>query len=232
MKNSVELYRCDDEIVNDAFDRTVVNIYLQKEKNNNKSFMLCGTEAGVGTTSISVELSISLSVAGWKVLLIDGDLRKDKKYKRLNDNIRKGLSDYIVEDLVLSNIINQTNWNGLDYISCGVSEKESPVRLLCSTKMEDFFDTLKKQYDFIIIDTPSLNSAVDAKILAAKVDAVALVTALHRSARRSLDDAKRQIQEANGNLIGIIQNHVKMDEYKRYIKDFDYFKNKKYVSRV
>ena len=60
-KKAVELYRCKNQHVTDAYDKAVFNICLQREKNGYKSFHLCGCEPGVGTTSVVMELAISLS---------------------------------------------------------------------------------------------------------------------------------------------------------------------------
>lgn len=232
MAKVINLYRCKDEIANDAYDRVVVNIFLQKKKNGYKSFLLCGSDAGVGTTSTAVELAISLSVAGWKTVLVDGDLRKSSIYKRLNDEAGAGLADYILGERDWNECIYATNWEGLSYIPCGAAKEESPVRMLCSVNMERLMNRLQEDYDFIIVDVPSLNSAVDAQILTVKTDASILVTSLNSSKRRSLEEAKKQLQQAGGNLIGVIANKVGMDEYKKYIKDFDYFKQKKYARKV
>ncbi len=229
MSKVINLYRCDDEIINDAYDRAVVNIYLQKEKNGYKSFLLCGSDTGVGTTSISVELAISLSVAGWKTILIDGDLRKGNTYKRLNESVNLGLSDFICSKAPLEECIYDTNWELLHYIPSGVFHDESPVRQLCSVNMEKAMKQLQDEYDYIIIDVPSLNSSVDAQILAVKADATILVTAMKLSTMKSLEEAKKQIEKAGGNIIGVIENRVDMAEYKKFIKDYDYFEQKKYI---
>lgn len=225
----VNLYRCQDQIVNDAYDRAVVNIYLQKEKKGYKSFLLCGSEAGVGTTSVCVELAVSLSISGWKTVLVDGDMRKERWYKRLNQEVEEGLADYLSSQMELENCIYHTNWKRLFYIPCGISKTESPVRMLCSVNMDKAMRKLQEEYDFIIMDAPSLNSAVDAQILTAKTDATVLITALHSAKIQCLEDAKKQLVQSGGNLIGVIENKVGMDEYKKYIKDYDYFKQKKYA---
>lgn len=232
MGKVINLYRCDDQIINDAYDRAVVNIYLQKEKYGHKSFLLCGSDAGVGTTSISVELAISLSVAGWKTLLIDGDLRKGNNYKRLNQDATLGLSDYICAKATLEECIYDTNWELLHYIPGGLIQEESPVRQLCSVNMDKAMKQLQQEYDFIIIDVPSLNSSVDARILAIKADATILVMAMKISTMKSLEEARNQLEKAGGNIIGVIENKVDMAEYKKYIKDYDYFKQKKYIKKA
>ncbi|MBQ7943457.1 MAG: CpsD/CapB family tyrosine-protein kinase [Lachnospiraceae bacterium] len=232
MKKTINLYRSKDQVVNDAFDRAIVNIYVKREKYGYKSFVLCGSEAGVGTTSIAVEMAIALSVAGWKTLLIDGDLRKDADYKRLNQEVEMGLTDYVQEQVSKESIIYETNWPSLEYIPCGLDETESPVRVLCSVKMEKLMAELKEKYDYIIIDTPSINSLVDGQIFATKADATMLVAAMNSSSKKNLAEAKKKFAAAGANVIGVIENMIEVDEYKKYIKDFDYFKKQKYVKKV
>lgn len=232
MKNTINLYRSRDQVVNDAFDRAIVNIYVKREKRGYKSFVLCGSEAAVGTTSVAVEMAIALSVAGWKTILIDGDLRKLANYKRLNQKVENGLADYVLEDADASDIIYRTNWTSLDYIPCGVNASESPVRILCSVKMEKLMSDLRKQYDYIIVDAPSINSSVDGQIFATKADATILVAAMNSSSKKNLTEAKKKFEDAGANVIGVIENMVEIDEYKKYIKDYDYFKKQKYVKKA
>ena len=232
MKNIINLYRCKDQVVNDAFDRAIVNIYAKREKCGYKSYVLCGSEAGVGTTSVAVEMAIALSVAGWKTILIDGDLRKDADYKRINQKVEQGLTDYVKEKASKEAIIYETNWPYLEYIPCGMDESESPVRTLCSVKMEKLMTELREEYDYVIIDAPSINSSVDGQIFATKADATILIAAMSSSSKKNLTEAKRKFEAAGANVIGVIENMVAVDEYKKYIKDFDYFKKQKYAKKA
>lgn len=145
--------------------------------------------------------------------------------------MKYGLSEYVREMAKQEDIIYETNWNSLDYIPCGLDDSESPVRTLCSVRMEKLMTDLREQYDYIIIDVPSINSSVDGQILASKADATILVAAVGTSKKKNLDDAKKKFEEAGANVIGVIENKVPIEEYKKYIKDFDYFKTKKYVKK-
>ena len=133
-KKEVELYRCKNQHVTDAYDKAVFNICLQREKNGYKSFHLCGCEPGVGTTSVVMELAISLSCAGWKTVILDGDLRKGNNYKRLNADNKKGLADYVRGDIGKKDMIYKTNWPLLDYIPCGTINGENPLHGVLHTE--------------------------------------------------------------------------------------------------
>ncbi len=230
-KQAVGLYRNDQEMIVDAFDRVVVDLFRENHEHGYKSFMICGCNAGVGTTSISMELAISLTVSGWNTVLVDCDLRKENRYKRRNQNVKYGLSDYIDNQIDMESILYPTNWEGLDYIACGHQEGETPVKLLCSQKMNELMTALKEQYDFIIFDVPALNSVPDAAIVGAGIDGTFLTTASGQTTFHDLETAKKQLEDAGANILGVILNKVTVDDYRHYMQDYNYFNDKEYLKR-
>lgn len=231
MDSIVTLYRNENSIVTDAFDRTIFNICLQKEKFGHKTFLLCGCEPRVGTTTVSAELSIALSLAGWKVLLMDGNFRKEKEYKRLSEGLTIGMAEYIAGKVEKKDIIKKTNWEGLDYLSSGNVDDATPLHLLYANKMVHIIDEVKNDYDFVIVDAPALNAVVDASILAVKTDATILVAAMNGKKRKMLEQTYEQMCAGDVNVIGVIENRVSMKEYKNYITNFNYFRNKIYAKK-
>lgn len=229
MKKTIELYRNSNPIVVDAFDTVVANICLQHERHNYKSFLITGCEPSVGTTSISIQLAMSLALTGWHTLLLDGDMRKNSNYKRLSENIFIGLADYIRGNAEESDIIYPTNINTLDYIPFGNLKDESPLRVLYSQNLSILLTSLHQMYDYIIIDAPAANTSVDSHIMSVKANATILVSTLDGSSRKYLEQAREQISKSGGNVIGVIPNKASIASYKEYVKDFDYFSNKRYL---
>lgn len=226
---TINLYRTTNSVVTDAFDNVVANICLQHDRKGYKSFLLTGCEPGVGTTTVAVELAISLSHTGWKTLLLDADMRKNTAYKRLSDNVITGLTDYIGGKADEQSIIYKTNMELLDYIPCGNVKNANPLRMLYSQHMSQLLSILNNAYDFVIIDVPAVNSSVDPHILSVKADATILVATLNGASRKYLEEARDRLSKDGANIIGVIQNRVSTEAYKEYIKDFDYFTEKKYL---
>lgn len=229
MNKVINLYHTTNSAVVDAFDNVVANVCLQREKNGYKSFLLTGCEPGVGTTTIAIELSIALARTGWKTLLLDADMRKNPAYKRLSENIFTGLTDYILGKTDENSIIYETNTDYLDYMPCGSTKDKNPLRMLYSHRLSKLLSILNSSYDFVIIDVPALNSSVDPHILSVKADAAILIAALDGSSRKYLEEARERLIKDGANLIGVIQNKVSMDAYKDYLKDYDYFTEKRYL---
>lgn len=228
--NKLEIYKSDNYVLNDAFDQSVMSLHILKKQNGYKSFVICGCETGDGTTTVAINLAAGLASSGWKTVLIDGDMRKKNRYKRLNENAGVGLSDYLMNKADLSKIVYETTTENLFYIPCG-ELIDNPVRVLCSNKMTEAKEELSKSYDFIIFDMPAVNAAKDAKVLAVSVDATILVSAIGETSKKGLIDAANALTEVKANLIGTIINKTDMDQYVSYNKDYDYFQNEKYIKK-
>ncbi len=226
----LEIYKNDNYILNNAFDQTVMNLHILKKQNGYKSFVICGCEAGDGTTTVAINLAAALAGSGWRTVLIDGDMRKKNRYKRLNENVSEGLSDYLMDRVTLEQVICETTTENLSYIPCG-ELIDNPVRLLCSNKMNIARDELSNTYDFIIYDMPAINAAMDAKVIAVNVDATILVSAIGDTSKRGLVEAANALTEVKANLIGTIVNKLDMEQYTEANADYDYFQNERYAKK-
>ena len=229
MEQQVSLYKNSSSKVTDAFDNVVANICLQREKKGYKSYLLTGVEPGVGTTTVAIELAMALAETGWKTLLLDADMRKNSAYKRLGENLFVGMTDYIRGSVDETKIIYGTNIENLDYVPCGNVKDSNQLRMLYSHRMSKILNILNACYDYVIIDVPALNSAVDPHIFAMKTDATIIVAALDGSSKKMLEEARDKLVKDGANIIGVIENKVTMEAYKDYKKDFDYFTEKKYL---
>ena len=226
----LEIYKNDNYILNDAFDQSVMNLHILKKQNGYKSFVICGCETGDGTTTVAINLAAALASSGWKTVLIDGDMRKKNRYKRLNENVSEGLSDYLMDRVSLDKIICETTTDNLSYIPCG-ELIDNPVRLLCSNKMSVARNELANTYDFIIYDMPAVNAAMDAKVIAVNVDATIIVSSIGDTSKRGLIEAANSLAEAKANIIGTIINKVDMEQYVSYHRDYDYFQKERYAKK-
>ena len=179
----LDIYRNRDYKLNDAFDQAVMNIHIQRERKGYKTFTICGCEPGDGTTTVAINLAAALASSGWKTVLVDGDMRKKNMFKRLNEETTIGLSNYLTEQVTINEIIYETTTDMLSYIPCG-DLTNNPVRLLCSTKMDEAKKALMERFDFVIFDMPAMNAAMDANVMAVKSDACILVVASGETSKK------------------------------------------------
>ena len=222
MSNVLNLYTMNSDVLNDAIDKIVIKLHGAKKKDNCKMFLFTGVGADGGTTSIAINVAISLAEAGWKTAFVDADLRKNQKYKRTDGESQASLSEFLMGNASSKSILHKTNVQNLDYVVSG-EKNDNPVRLLCNAKLEAMLSELKSNYDFIIIDTPPVCVANDVEILIPLVDKYVLVVSMNDTRKRQLIDARMQLAEYEDKYLGIIANNLDMIQYKGIVKDYDYY---------
>lgn len=229
MPDYKELYRLEDPAFNDAFDRTVVNIHLRKHETGARVFLICGCSPQTGATTIAINLAISMANSGWKVLLIDADMRKEAKYKRLSHESDKNLAGYLLGNDTQSEILCGTNHQNLTYIAGGKPDV-NPIQLLCSARMSDLLEEQKPLYDYIIIDVAAPCAAVDANILGALADEAVLVAAWNRTTTSEIESTLEELSPCKVSIMGVIVNRMNEWDYSHNKRDYQYFIGKKYTS--
>lgn len=182
---------------------------------NVKSFLITGTTAGEGKTTIAANLAQAYAAAGERVLMIDADLRRprlSKIFTGVSTNGRYGLSHYLNGVCELDQIIHDTDIPNLSVISSGPASSRL-AELLASSRMKGMLRSLADEYDRVILDSPPFGVFADVLILSGQVDAVILVTALGKTHREDVRIFRRKLIEARGYLLGSIVNKLDLNRY-------------------
>lgn len=227
MAEMIDLYENKNAIFTDALERVAMELYMRKEKDGLKTLVFCGSEPGVGTTSIAIDVAIFMAKSGWKTLLVDADLHKDISFKALSSKSRLGLSDYFEKDAPLEKLVLKTNEPTLSFLPSGVAQGR-PLALFCSEKMNRLISLLNQQYEYVIFDSPAINLSTDTCILASRTDGVVLITSYGSSSVKVLRGNVDILKRFNIPLLGVIMNKSDKELYRSYIKDYDYFNKMRY----
>lgn len=179
-----------------------------------------------GKTTTSINLAYDMAQAGKRVLLIDADMRMSNIVKILDVNRVPGLSNLLVASKDGSKYVQASEQlDGLQVISCG-NNPPNPTELLSSKRMNLLLDMLKQKYDYIIVDLPPVGAVSDALIVSKLTDGVIVVVRQDYADKRMLDDAVRQLQFHEANIIGFVMNctHTENKYYgKKYYKYGNYY---------
>ncbi|MDN3550484.1 exopolysaccharide transport family protein [Mucilaginibacter aquaedulcis] len=128
--------------------------------------MVTSSVNGEGKTFISANLANILAKTDKKVLLMELDLRKPKLSEILNqDSSIAGFSDYMQGTLELDDIIKRTELNENLFLISSGPVVSNASELLLNKKTKFMLDTLKEQFDYIIIDSSPMGLVSDALIL-------------------------------------------------------------------
>ena len=95
--------------------------------------------------------------------MIDGDMRKPSQHYLFNTDNMDGFSNLIINKTNYNKVIHKTDIVNLDLLTSGPIPP-NPSELIGSEKSLEVFDYLRSEYDFIIIDTPPVNTVTDAQL--------------------------------------------------------------------
>lgn len=183
-----------------------------------------------GKTTTSINLAYDLMRAKQKVLLIDADMRMSNIVRILDVNKSPGLSNLLIGGEESVNCIQSSSkLGGLHVISCGFIPP-NPSELLSSQRMVAAIEKFKTMYDYIVIDLPPIAAVSDALIVSKLTDGIVVVVRQEFADKRLMDDAIRQLQFHEANIIGFVMNctHVENKYYGKYGKYGKYKKYSKY----
>ncbi|MDT3404795.1 GumC family protein [Mucilaginibacter terrae] len=138
------------------------NLSFMQSDQSSKVICITSEVAGEGKSFVSVNLSNSLCLMDKKVILIAADLRRSRLHKTFDlTSDHKGLSEYLSNQSELTDIINKTPVENLSFISSG-KIPPNPSELLHRDKMKELLAILKKEYDYVIVDTAPIGLISDA----------------------------------------------------------------------
>lgn len=200
-----------------------------------KTVLITSCVKNEGKSTVSIELSKSLSIYDKKVLLIDADLRKSvfaSEYTT-NDSEILGLSEYLSGQTEYDNILYSTQIENLHLIFAGAFPP-NPVELLGSKKFEELLKKAREEYDYVIIDAAPLGAVIDASAISNFCDGAILIITANEISYRFAQDVKAQLEKSNCKVLGAILNRIPVKSssyYNNYYKKY-YGKHGYYGGRI
>ena len=155
--------------------RTVrTNIKFSIVANQNKVVSITSANSSEGKSVFSSNLACTFAEQGEKTILIDADMRRPTVYKTFMVSNQNGLSTYLSGNSNLDESILKTDVDNLDVVVSG-PVPPNPAKLIGSDRFKNLLNTLSKDYEWVLIDTPPVNSATDASLIAAASNGTIIV---------------------------------------------------------
>lgn len=198
------------------YNALCTNIQLSGDKL--KVISVTSVNPGEGKSTTSINISWSFARAGYKTLLIDGDIRNSVMSGVFKSREKiTGLTEFLSGTTDLSHGLCDTNIENLFVVQSG-SVSPNPTALLQSKNFNDMIETLRKYFDYIIVDTAPIGIVIDAAIITQKCDASILVTATGDANKRDVQKAKQQLDQTGKPFLGVVLNKfdIQREKYGSY----------------
>lgn len=206
-------------LINDAYSGLKFTEDYQKiatkleymKKNRDRSvFAVTSVAENEGKSTVASNLAIALSGRGYKVALLDLDIHKPSIYKIFDyrEKMENEFSDVLSGKISVSDFkfyhLKKSNL----YIAFNKTMRKDSAELLSGTALKDCLAWLRKEMDFVIIDTPPISVTSDAVSAATDVDRTLLVVRTDCVPVKDINDAILTISDAGGKLAGCVLNDV------------------------
>lgn len=207
----------------EAFRTIRVNLAHMFNSTGQITMTVTSPSPGDGKSLTSSNLAVSFAVAGYRTVLIDGDIRRGELHRMFNLDRKPGLLDYLQGEARLEDIVRPSNQPGLWIIPCGTRRQHGP-ELLGSSAMQKLLEDLRMQYNAVVLDSPPLAAGVDSFVLGSATGNLMLVLRAGETDRHLAEAKLSLVDRLPIRVLGAVLNDVRTNDnaYRYYSYAYGY----------
>lgn len=190
--------------------RTMLLHYARRE--DLRIVMVTSANGGEGKTSLSSHLAVSMARSGRKTLLIDCDLRNPSSNKLFNVPVEPGLASVLRGEIAAEEALHATQAAGLWLMPAGTCDGEA-LAMLAQDGMAPIFERLRRQFDFIIVDSSPVLPVADSLMVAQQVDGVIFAVLREVSRLPKVHEAYQKLVSLGVRMLGAVVNGTSSEIY-------------------
>lgn len=198
----------------EAYRTLRTNIQYAKVGGSIHTLMFTSAGPSEGKSTTAANTACAFAQSGRSVIIVDCDLRKPAQH-RIFGARKKGVTNILVEEASAAELLQETEVPNLKVLASGPIPP-NPSELLGSESMHDLISTLNGLADVVIFDTPPTVAVTDACVLASRMEGIILVLESGSVRPEMAQKAKELLQNAKGNILGVILNRVEIEEEHAY----------------
>ncbi|NDV97315.1 polysaccharide biosynthesis tyrosine autokinase [Dysgonomonas sp. 521] len=213
----------------ESFRNMRVRLEYMAQRENKITVLVTSTEPADGKTFIATNIASVYQLMGKKVIIVDLDLRRPSVAKTLQIDSTKGISNYLIGQVSLDEIIVSHPDYGFDIIPAGTLPP-NPSELIKTAKTKQLLEHLKEEYDYVVIDCSPVGLVSDAYILSAMADTTLFVVRRAKTNKSFFKSVITQLEYDGVENLALVFNDVKGREgyygTSRYYGDKTYYLKK------
>lgn len=171
-------------------------------------YLVTSAEAGEGKTVTCMNLAMVLAErTDRRTILVDCDLRKKSLSRLVEAEASPGVAELLRATTTTREVVQPTANQNLFFLPAGQAEPQEVAELIGRVELNELINELRRQYDYVIIDTPPVNIVSDAGMLGRATGEALMVVKMNKTRRESVEKAIRIIRAANVKLAGVVLTH-------------------------
>jgi capsular exopolysaccharide synthesis family protein len=201
------------------------NVNLAVKAGEPCALVLFSAGPGEGKSTTLHQLAQLMGESGERVLLIDSDLRRPTQHRLTGGRKDPGLSELLLAQKSIDEVIQKNVSPGLDFIPCG-GVPGFTLSLIYGNRLREVIASLKARYDKIVFDSPPVIGVSDASVLASAVDAAVLLIQHRRNPQTMVLRAQQIVESLKTTLLGVVLNQVPLSaggDYGYYTNNYAYY---------
>ena len=205
----------------EAYNTARTNTMFAVSTGNSKIIAVTSSNPSEGKSTTCANFAISFANAGYKVLLVECDLRKPTVAKNFAIKPKNGLSSILGGFCSVNDAINADVLSNLDVITAG-DIPPNPSELLGSQAMRTFLAASSEIYDYVFLDTPPVNVVTDSQLMNDIIAGIVFVVKEKHTTHPDIHSALDKIRLANGKVLGFVKTFGSVGKTGRYGKKYAY----------
>ncbi|MCG8607548.1 polysaccharide biosynthesis tyrosine autokinase [bacterium] len=193
--------------ISESYRTLRTNLQFSKPDKRPRTILVTSAGPGEGKSTTTANLAIAMSQQGVRTLLVDTDLRRPVQHRLFNLDKGRGLSNVLVGKKGLTQVIQHTDVENLDMITCGILPP-NPAEMLGSGRMKELLEEIGQLYDVCLLDSPPLIAVTDAAVLSNSVDGVLLVVKSGKTHREALNRGVELLENVKSPILGVLLNDI------------------------
>lgn len=194
----------------ERFKKIAAHVSSQAHKIHAKVILVTSVQEHEGKSTICANLALTLVQQGYKVLLIDGDMRRptlNSLFLKPDDKLKASLGSVLMGQANLADAMIHDEERGLDLL-LNKRNYSNSTDIVSSDYMGRLIALVREHYDFIIIDSPPMSLMADAEVLADLSDMSILVVKYDTVLAQDLNDAIDSLRDCHGQFAGCVLSQV------------------------
>ena len=208
----------DRSILAEGFRTARINLQYLNANVDRQVVGITSSTSGEGKTFCSVNLATVMALGNKRTILIDADMRRPKVHERLGLELGSGLSNYLVGEAGIDEIIRKSDIPGMDVITAGPIPP-NPLELFEDPRLAELLQHLRSNYDQVIIDASPMGVVSEFKILVHHLDITLYVVRQGFTRRAMLRSVNELYRTDKLKRIDLLLNDVKAGDGYGYIYD-------------